>query len=63
MTGVQTCALPISLLDQVVELLLDVVEEDRVLVDVLEEVLARGLAVRVELDPPAGVVQVQPGVS
>ena len=59
---IQDAPLVLALLDQVVELLLDVVEEDRVLVDVLEEVLARGLAVRVELDFPVGVVQVQPGV-
>ena len=36
-----------------------VVEEDRVLVDVLQEVLVRGFPVLVELDLAVGVVQVQ----
>ena len=56
---VQDVALVVALLDQVLELLLQVVEEDRVLVDVLEEVLPGRLVVGVELDPAVRVVEVQ----
>ncbi len=56
---VQDVALVVALLDQVLELLLQVVEEDRVLVDVLEEVLPSRLVVGVELDPAVRVVEVQ----
>ena len=56
---VQDVALVVALLDQVLELLLQVVEEDRVLVDVLEEVLPGRLVVGIELDPALRVVEVQ----
>ena len=56
---VQDVALVVALLNQVLELLLQVVEEDRVLVDVLEEVLPGRLMVGVELDPALRVVEVQ----
>ena len=56
---VQDVALVVALLDQVLELLLQVVEEDRVLVDVLEEVLPGRLVVGVELDPAVRVIEVQ----
>ena len=56
---VEHLALVVVLLDQVVELLVLVVEEDRVLVDVLQEVLVRGFPVLVELDLAVGVVQIQ----
>src|SRR5690606_8535826 len=49
----------VLVLDQVVEPLVERAEEDRVLVDVLEEVLPGGLAVLVELDVPVDVVEVQ----
>jgi hypothetical protein len=52
-------ALVVLLLDEVVEPLLERVEEDRVLVDVLQEVLARRPLVGVELDLPVGAVQVE----
>ena len=52
----------VLVLDEVVELLVEVVEEDRVLVDVLQEVRARRLTVLVELDLPVRAVQVQHGV-
>ena len=56
---VQDVALVVALLDQVLELLLQVVEKDRVLVDVLEEVLPGRLVVGIELDPAVRVVEVQ----
>ena len=56
---VQDVALVVALLDQVLELLLQVVEEDRVLVDVLKEVLPSCLMVGVELDLAVRVVEVQ----
>lgn len=59
---VQDVALVVALLDQVLQLLLQVVEEHGVLVDVLEEVLARSLVIGVELDLPVRVVEVQLGV-
>ena len=52
-------ALVVLLVDQVVQPLLEGVEEHGVLVDMLQEVLPRGTLVRVELDVPVGVVQVQ----
>ena len=51
--------LVVLLLDQVVEALLEGVEEHRVLVDVLQEVLPRGALVGVELDLAVRVVQVE----
>jgi len=45
---VQDVTLVVALLDQILELLLQVVEEDRVLVDVLEEVLPGRLVVGVD---------------
>ena len=59
---VQDVALVVALLDQVLQLLLQVVEEHGVLVDVLEEELARSLVIGVELDLPVRVVEVQLGV-
>ena len=56
---VEHLALVVVLLDQVVELLVLIVEEHGVLVDVLQEELARGEDVLVELNPALGVVQVQ----
>ena len=56
---VENLALVVVLLEEVIELLVDVVEEDGVLVDVLTEVLVRGLAVLVELNLAVGVVQIQ----
>ena len=56
---VQDVPLVVALLHQVVQLLLQVVEEHRVLVDVLEEVLACSRTIRVELDAPVRVVQVE----
>ncbi len=55
----ENLCLVIVLFDQVVQLLVEIVEEDGVLVDVLQEVLVRGLAVLVELDLTVGTVQVQ----
>ena len=51
--------LVVLLLDQVVQTLLEGVEEDRVLVDVLQEVLPRRALVGVELDLAVRVVEVQ----
>ena len=51
--------LVVVVLDQVVHLLAQRVEEHRVGVHVLQEVLPRGLAVLVELDPAVRTVQVQ----
>ncbi len=51
--------LVVVLLDEVVELLVEVVEEDRVLVDVLQEVLTGGGHILVELDLAVGAVQIQ----
>ena len=51
--------LVVLLLDEVVEALLEGVEEDGVLVDVLEEVLARRLTVLVELDLAVVAVEVE----
>ncbi len=56
---VENLTLVVVLLDQVVELLVLIVEEHRVLVDVLQEVLMRGFAVLLELDLAVGVVQIQ----
>ena len=54
--------LVIPLLDEVLHLLFEVVEVDGVLVDVLEEVLARRGPVGVELDEAIGVVEVELGI-
>ena len=54
--------LVVVVLLQVLELLLEVVEEHRVGVHVLQEVLARGGVVGLELDAPVRPVQVQHGV-
>ena len=54
--------LVVVVLLQVVELLLQVVEEHRVGVDMLQEVLARGRVVGLELDATVGAVEVQHGV-
>ncbi|MCY1229136.1 hypothetical protein D9M72_414930 [compost metagenome] len=59
---VEGLALVVLVLHQVVELLFQVVEEHGVVVHVLQEVLVRGLAVRLELDLPVRPVQVQHGV-
>src|SRR5690606_9791914 len=56
---VEHLALVVAVLDEVVQLLPQVVEEDRVLVDVLQEVLPRRLLVLVELDLAVGAVQVE----
>ena len=55
---VQDVLLVVALLDQVFHLLFQIVEEDGVLVDVLEEVLARCLSIGLELDLAVGVVEV-----
>ena len=56
---VQDVLLVVALVHQVLQLLFQVVEEHRVLVDVLEEVLASRRTVRVELDVSVRVVQVK----
>ena len=56
---IENLTLVIVLLDEVVELLVLIVEEHRVLVDVLTEVLVRGSHVLVELNLAVGVVQIQ----
>ena len=56
---VQDVLLIVALVHQVLQLLFQVVEEHRVLVDVLEEVLASRRTVRVELDASVRVVQVK----
>jgi hypothetical protein len=56
---VQDVLLVVALLDQVFHLFFQVVEEDGVLVDVLEEVLACCLSIGLELDLAVGVVEVQ----
>lgn len=56
---VERLTLVVLVLHQVVELLLEVVEENRVVVHVLQEVLVRSLAVGVELDLPVRSVQVE----
>src|SRR5262249_52156103 len=56
---IENLTLVVVLLGQVVELLVDVVEEHRVLVDVLAEVLMRSLHILVELNIAVGVVQIQ----
>ena len=56
---VEHLALVVLLLDQVVELLVLRVEEHRVLVDVLQEVLIGSFPVLVELNLAVGVVQIQ----
>ncbi len=56
---VEHLALVVLLLDQVIELLVLAVEEHRVLVDVLQEVLAGGQRILVELDLAVRVVQVE----
>ena len=49
----------IAFVHQIAQLLIQVVEEHRVLVDVLQEVLARRTTIGLELDVPVRVVQVQ----
>ena len=56
---VEHLTLVVVLLDEVVELLVLVVEEHRVLVDVLQKVLMGGFPVLVELDLAVGVVQIE----
>ena len=56
---IEDVLLVVALPDQVFHLFFQVVEEDGVLVDVLEEVLACGLSVGLELDLAVGVVEVQ----
>ena len=56
---IQDVLLVVALVHQVLQLLFQVVEEHRVLVDVLEEVLASRRTVRVELDVSVRVVQVK----
>ncbi len=56
---VEHLALVVVLLDQVVELLVLIVEEHRVLVDVLKEVLMRRFMVFLELNLAVCVVQIQ----
>lgn len=56
---IQHVAFVVALVDQVLQLLLQVVEEHRILVDVLEEVLACSRTIGVELDAPVRVVQVK----
>ena len=56
---VEHMLLVVALIHQVLQLLLKVVEEHRVLVDVLEEVLASSLTIRVKLDASVRVVQVK----
>jgi hypothetical protein len=56
---VEGFALVVLVLHQVVELLLEVMEEDRVVVHVLQEVLVGSLAVSLELDLAVRTVQVQ----
>ena len=56
---VEHLALVVVLLEQVVELLVLIVEEHRVLVDVLQKVLMRGFPVLVELDLAVFVVQIE----
>src|SRR5699024_9277377 len=59
---VQHLLLVVLVLHEVVELLAQIVEEDGVGVDVLEEVLARSLAVTLELDATVRIVQIEHGV-
>ena len=59
---VEGLALVVLVLHQVVELLFQVVEEHRVVVHVLQEVLVRSLTVGLELDLAVRAVQVQHGV-
>ena len=59
---VQNSLLVVALFNQVFHLFFQVVEEDGVLVDVLQEVLASCLTIRVELDLAIGIVEVQLGV-
>jgi len=56
---VQHFLLVIALGHQIIEFFPEVMEEHRVLVDVLEEVLFRRLPVLVELDPSLFVIEVQ----
>ena len=56
---IKNLTLVIVLAQKVVDLLILIVEEDGVLVDVLQEVLARGEDVLVELDLTVGPVQVE----
>ena len=56
---VENLTLVVVLPDEVVELLVLIVKEDGVLVDVLQEVLARGQNVLVELDFAIGAVQIE----
>ena len=56
---VENLTLVVILLDEVVELLVLIVEEHRVLVDVLQKVLMGGFPVLVELDLAVRVVQIQ----
>jgi hypothetical protein len=59
---VQHLLLVVTLRHQIIELLPEIVEEDRVLVDVLEEILLGRLPVLVELDFSIRVIKVQHGV-
>ena len=56
---VQHFGIVIAFVHQIAQLLIQVVEEHRVLVDVLQEVLARRTTIGLELDVPVRVVQVQ----
>ena len=56
---VQDVLLVVALVHQVLQLLFQVMEEHRVLVDVLQEVLASRRTIRVELDVSVRVVQVK----
>ena len=56
---IQDVLLVVALIHQVLQFLLQVMEEHRVLVDMLEEVLASGLTIRVKLDASVRVVQVK----
>ena len=56
---IQDVLLVVALIHQVLQLFLQVMEEHRVLVDMLEEVLASSLTIRVKLDASVRVVQVK----
>ena len=56
---VQHLLFVVPLIHQILELLFKIVEEDRVFVDVGQEVLTSRLTVRVELDLPVRVVEIQ----
>ena len=59
---VEHLLLVVALFHQVVELFLQRVEEHRILVHVLQEILTRRFTILVELQTAIGVVQVQHGV-